>query len=191
MTTVHNYLFNNLSRIGMDGCSISQRENLNKAHGNYILNNHYLGSCGMEQPINFALKQPSMFYKGGYGSNVGLGGCVVDTNSKMTIGTIRTRSKCKIGLNPRPFLTVPYLGRGRLKPVLEFKLIQGDHVYNKKTKNHLSETPFLRENVPMISSLRQNIQNPAHLIESDASSGWVRGGVPSRDLVRGISHLYN
>ena len=33
------YIFNNLSRMGTDNCSISQKEVLNRAHGNYILNN--------------------------------------------------------------------------------------------------------------------------------------------------------
>jgi len=35
---------------------------------------------------------------------------------------------------------------------------------------------------PMISSLRATVSNPANLVEGVASKGWVRGGVPSREL---------
>ena len=38
------------------------------------------------------------------------------------------------------------------------------------------------EKVPLVPSLQRNIQNPVHLIESDAADGWIRGGLPTRDL---------
>ena len=82
MATSHTYLFNNMSRIGNDTCSSTQTELLNQAHSEYTLNNYNLNNCGMRNAISFATKQPNLFYRGGTGSNVGVGGCVVDDNSK-------------------------------------------------------------------------------------------------------------
>ena len=138
----------------------------------------------MKQPIDFATQQPNIFFKGGVGSNVGAGGCVVDDNSKLMIGTVQTNPKCRISLFQRPFVTVPYLGRGPSKPGLESALQQGDHVSNKKSCNTVTETPFLRETTPLIPSLSETIQNPNNLVEGVAARGWIRGGLPTRDLIR-------
>ena len=80
MATVTNYLFNNLSRMGDDQCTSTQREIQNKAAGSYMMRNEALRHCGMKQPIDFDTQQPNIFFKGGVGSNVGAGGCVVDDN---------------------------------------------------------------------------------------------------------------
>ena len=185
MATVHNYLFDNLSRIGDDQCSMTQRDIQNKNQGNYTMKNHFLKYCGMKQPIKFATQQPGINFKGGRGDNVvGVGGCVVDDNSDLTIGSIQTNPKCRISLFQRPFITVPYLGRGPPQPVLESKLQQGDHVTNKKSCNTVTETPFLRERTSLIPSLQDTIQNPYNLIEGVAAKGWIRGCLPTRDLIR-------
>ena len=36
----------------------------------------------------------------------------------------------------------------------------------------------------MIPSLQSTINNPANLVEGVAEKGWIRGGVPSRELAR-------
>ena len=184
MATSHTYLFNNMSRIGGDNCSTTQVATINKKHENYMTNNYNLHRCGMNQPISFATKQPNLFYKGGTGSNVGIGGCAVDDNSKLTIGQISTNPKCRITLQQRPFLTVPLLIKGKPKPNLESALQQGKQVFVKKSCNPTTEIPFLRESLPMISSLKETIQNPNYLIEDDVVKGWIRGGLPTRDLAR-------
>ena len=184
MATVTNYLFNNLSRMGDDQCTTTQRELQNKAIGSYMTKNEALRNCGMKRPIEFATQQPNMFFKGGVGNNVGAGGCVVDDNSNLMIGTVQTNPKCRISLFQRPFVTVPYLGRGPSKPTLESALQQGDQVSNKKSCNTVTETPFLRESTPLIPSLSETIQNPNNLVEGVAARGWIRGGLPTRDLIR-------
>ena len=34
----------------------------------------------------------------------------------------------------------------------------------------------------MIPSLKSSVTNPANLIEDSAADGWIRGGLPSREL---------
>ena len=40
------------------------------------------------------------------------------------------------------------------------------------------------EALELIPSLKANIQNPANLCEESAANGWIRGGLPSRELTR-------
>ena len=37
---------------------------------------------------------------------------------------------------------------------------------------------------PMIPSLKASISNPSNLLEGVAADGWIRGGVPSRELTQ-------
>jgi len=36
----------------------------------------------------------------------------------------------------------------------------------------------------LIPSVQERITNPAYCVEGAASEGWIRGGVPSRELTR-------
>ena len=181
MTSTHHYTFDNLSRIGNDLCGISEGDLQNNAFGTYSTNNYFLSDCGMKNAIEFATMQPSINFKGGYG-NSGAGGCNIDSDSDLKIGTIQTNPKCRISLRQRPFATVPYLGRGKSFPMTESKLQQGAPTKQLKSCNRLSELSYGNEKVPLVPSLKRNIQNPVHLIESVAADGWIRGGMPTRDL---------
>ena len=183
MASLHTYSFDNLSRIGDDVCALSERDRQNNNFGSYTTKNYFETHCGMEQPIKFATSQPNVFYNGGPG-NVGAGGCNVDSDSNLRIGTIQTNPKCRISLEERPFKTVPFLGRGRPQPVKESKLLQGSYIGDKKSCKKNTEKSFGVEKVDLVPSLRQSIQNPSNLIEGEANRGWIRGGIPSREITR-------
>jgi hypothetical protein len=53
---VSDYTFNNLSRIGEDGCSLGQRGIQNVEASNYMLQNFFSDDCTMKRPIEFATK---------------------------------------------------------------------------------------------------------------------------------------
>ena len=65
MATVSNYMFNNLSRIGVDQCGITGRDQQNNEFGSYSTTNYFANWCGMKKPIEFATNQPRIFYNGG------------------------------------------------------------------------------------------------------------------------------
>jgi hypothetical protein len=189
MAYIQSYTFDNLSRIGNDSCDLSQRnvQNLNAA--NYALSNFFASDCQMERPISFATSQPNVFYKGGH--QTGYGGCNIDTNSELLIGSLNTHNKCKLSLLERPFKTVPYLGRGKVDVNMESHLLQGDTNTNRKTVNNLTEQTFMaHSNYPLLPSLAATINNPVNYVEGAAADGWIRGGVPSRELVRDQEYLY-
>tara|TARA_Y100000590_G_C15435770_1_gene906950 strand:+ start:99 stop:653 length:555 start_codon:yes stop_codon:yes gene_type:complete len=179
MTTTHHYTFDNLSRIGNDLCGISERDKQNSSYGTYNTTNYFMSDCGMKKSIQFATTQPNINFKGGH---LGAGGCNVDVDSNVKIGTIQSNPKCRISLQQRPFATVPYLGRGASYPITESQLQQGAPTKQIRSCNRITEVSYGNEKVPMIPSVKANIQNPVHLIESDAADGWIRGGLPTRDL---------
>jgi len=184
--TSHGFLFENMSRIGNDSCSLDQRSLQDVQSCNYTLQNYFANDCSMKNPISLATTQPCVNYKGGF--NVGAGGCNIDENSQLMIGTIQTHPRCRISLFQRPFSTVPYLGRGSVDPVMEAEIQQGEMLTNKRSVNHLSETSYLKySNTPLLSDVAERMTNPAYSVEGVASEGWIRGGLPSREMMRDVT----
>jgi hypothetical protein len=137
----------------------------------------------MKKPIDLATTQPGIMYNCGY--QVGAGGCNINDSSKLQIGTIQTHPRCRIDLFQRPFATVPYLGRGSVNPVIEAQILQGEQLTNKRSINNLSEKSYIKyHQTPLLPAIKKMINNPANQIENVASNGWIRGGVPSRELTR-------
>ena len=183
MASVSSYTFDNMSRIGNDSCCIDQNTIQNVVACNYMTQNYFASDCSMKNPINLATTQPGIMYNGGY--NVGAGGCNIDNSSKLQIGTIQTHPRCHIDLFQRPFATVPYLGRGSVNPVMESQIQQGEQIVNKRSVNNLSEKSYIKyHQTPLLPAIKSRFDNPATKIENDASNGWIRGGVPSRELTR-------
>lgn len=183
MAYVSDYTFQNVSRIGNDNCYIDQNSIQNVHSCNYLLQNYFAQDCSMKNAKDLATSQPCINYSGGFG--LGAGGCNVDDSSRLLIGTIQTHPRCRIDLFQRPFATVPFLGRGSVDPILEAQIQQGELLTNKKTVTQLSEKSHLKyRTTPLIPEVKKTIQNPTNLIEGMASDGWIRGGVPSRELTR-------
>jgi len=183
MATYSGYTFDNMSRIGLDDCNISQTDIQNVASCNYLTQNYFASDCSMKNPIALATSQPGIMYNGGF--NSGAGGCNIDNSSKLLIGSIQTHPRCHIDLFQRPFATVPYLGRGSVNPVMESQIQQGEQIVNKRSVNPLSEKSYIKyHQTPLLPVIQQKMNNSANKIESDASEGWIRGGVPSRELTR-------
>jgi hypothetical protein len=190
MAYVKDFVFDNLSRIGNDNCDVSQRNLQNTTHANYMLENFFSQDCNMKRPIDLATSQPNIFFTGSH--QVGVGGCNIDANSDLMIGTINTHPKCRISLMERPFLTVPYLGRGSSNPVLESQIQQGEMITNKKSISTVSEHTHLEHrHYPLIPSIANTVTNPANLVEGVAEDGWIRGGLPSRELQKDQDYVNN
>jgi hypothetical protein len=181
MASISDYTFQNMTRIGNDNCYVDQRSIQDVKNANYMLTNFY-PSCPMSNAIAFATSQPSVFYSGSH--QVGIGGCNIDYNSSLTIADL-SKPKCKISLLQRPFATVPFLGRGESNSILESQIQQGDMVQNRKSINTTAEISYMPyTNYPLLPSIQATITNPANLVEGVAADGWIRGGLPSRDLSR-------
>jgi hypothetical protein len=183
MAYVSNYTFDNMSRIGNDKCCIDQESIQDSQACTYLLQNYFAQDCSMKNAKSLATSQPGIIYSGGFG--LGAGGCNVEDSSRLLIGGIQTHPRCRIDLFQRPFATVPYLGRGAVDPILESQIQQGETITNKRSITKLTEKSYLNyHTTPLIPEVKETIQNPSYLVEGVASEGWIRGGVPSRELTR-------
>ena len=183
MSTFSDYKYNNLSRIGDDSCAMSQRNVQNVEAGSYMLQNFFGADCEMRNGLSLALSQPNINFSGSH--QVGVGGCNVDNNSNLLIDQGQNRSKSRISLYQRPFATVPFLGRGASRPELESQLQQGDRQSAKKSELQTTEQSHIPYSVtPLVPSLAKTITNPVNLVEGVAMEGWVRGGLPSREMAK-------
>jgi hypothetical protein len=181
MASVSNYTFENMSRIGSDECCVSQTDLQNIGFANYMLQNYFASDCSMKTPMALATSQPGVFYSGGH--NSGAGGCNIDDSSDLQIGSIQTHPKSKLDLFHRPFATVPFLGRGSVNPVMEAQIMQGELLVNKRSVNNLSETSYIKYyQTPLLASVKERIDN--NNATNDSPNGYVRGGLPSRELTR-------
>ena len=181
MASVYDYNFNQGTRIGNDMCDRSQQTIQNSLASTYMLNN-YQSQCPNETAVEFATNHLDMNFTGSH--QVGIGGCNIDKNTSLLHSSL-SKPRCKISLMQRPFSTVPYLGRGKANPEMESQIQQGELANNRKSITQSSELSYINyHNTPMIPSLQSTVNNPANLVEGVEEKGWVRGGVPSRELAR-------
>jgi hypothetical protein len=189
MASIYNYTFDGMSRLGDDRCYVTEKEKQNSQFGTYRTTNYFVNNCGLIKPLEFATSQPNIFVNGGYG-NSGAGGCNIDSDSKLKIGSIQHKTGCKVNLFSRPFATVPYLGRGPSNPVAESKLQQGHFDTTTKSCNGLMEKSHIEyRHYPLIPSIQATITNPHNLVEGVAEEGWIKGGLPTRDLIRDQDYM--
>jgi hypothetical protein len=181
MASVYDYNFYQTTRLGYDRTDFSQRVLQNTEYANYMLDG-FRPACPVKSPFEFATSQPNINFTGSYQTSIG--GSNIGENSKLLINDL-SRDKCRISLTQRLYSTVPYLGRGKCDPLLESQIQQGDFANNKKSINPSSEVSYMQySQTPMLPTLKATISNPANLIENNAAEGWIRGGLPSRELAR-------
>jgi hypothetical protein len=170
------YYFNNTTGISDDATDKTQRELQNIKFNNYMVSNFYSEKVSDAQ-VQFATSQPSLMLN----ADNGISSAVIREYSSLLIGS-EERPLEKIMLMPRPFLTVPYLGKGSCDPTLESQLLQGESVSDRKTITNLSEVTYMDINAyPLHDDIRTTINNPSYLVEESALNGWIRGGATTRD----------
>jgi hypothetical protein len=174
-----NYNFNSMGRIGADVTDNSQRNVSNTKFANYLLSD-YTSELLSDSHVRFATEQPTVMFSGMVHGR-GLSGAVIDSDSYLMINRINERPLEKLQLNARPFLTVPYLGRGSCNPSIESQLLQGEMISEKKSVNTIMEKSFT--GYTLYSSddkLAENVSN--FKVEESVMDGWVRGGMASREI---------
>lgn len=172
--------FYNSDRIGAEIDDNSQRNMENDRYTNYMLTNYFNESTSNSH-IMFATSQPSIMTNS-IGGGVGISGSAIEQDSELLIKTTQQRSLEKLQLIQRPFITVPYLGRGSCDPAIESQLQQGETIRDNKSISTISENTYIDyETFPMNENLKSRINNPAFSVEEAALDGWVRGGIDTRD----------
>jgi len=181
MADISSYNFNNMARIGLDSTDQTQKTMQNTRFANYTLSSFFSQNLA-DDHVQFAIQQPTMTFTGmAYGT--GLNGSVVDVDSMLMLKKENERPLERLQLFERPFLTVPYLGRGSCDPTLESQLQQGELVSDKKSVSTIMEKSFAKYALyPTDSKMEERVKNPANTVEEAALNGWVRGGMSTREM---------
>ena len=178
MTTTSDFMFNNMGRIGSDVTDNSQRNISNERYSSYLLNNYFNNS---DDTVRFATLQPTVNFRGNGGGS-GLSGSVIDNESNLSINSNKSREFEKLQLFQRPYLTVPYLGKGSNNPDLESQLLQGELTSDKKSIATISTLPYIDYSTyPLMDSVKNRMNDPKYSVEEIGLDGFVRGGTSSRE----------
>jgi len=171
------YAFNNLTDIRSTVVSQTQYAIQNEKYSEYRVTNVFPSNNSPEEQ-NFASEQPGFMMH-----NYGKAPYVIDDESSVLFKDTQSgRDYEKIQLFQRPFLTVPYLGRGAGDPLLETQLLQGESIENRKSVNPTTEKPYIDyAEYPLNRELKSFINNPSNSVEELAMDGWVRGGSSARE----------
>ena len=176
-SNTYDFMFNNMGRIGADRTDSTQKTLQNTRFTNHMLANYFNESITNEN-IEFVSKQPTMMLNG-VANGAGLNGKIVDFDSMLLIKTTQERPLEKLQLMQRPFVTVPYLGRGSCDPDMESQLLQGDCTFEKKGVSTIMDKSFLPYSLYMVTpDMDKHVQDPS--VEESTLDGWVRGGTNTR-----------
>lgn len=171
MTTPINQFFN-MGRIGMDSAEFSQRSLVNNRYSDYTTANYFLDDPKRDH-VHFATNQPNIMNNANNGINPG----VVDVESHLFLKREQERSLEKLHLLQRPFLTVPYLGRGTVDPLIESQLMQGEMVSQFKSTGTIMDKSFMDYTMTPSEASRPEMRR----VEEDGLD-WTRGGILSREM---------
>lgn len=181
MSFISDYRFNNVSRIGQDGIDLTTQTVENSRYSTYNTTS-FFGDKITESQMSFVSAQPTMNI---YGSAIGcgIGGSLIDNDSRVVIKNTQERPLEKLHLFSRPFATVPYLGRGSVDTVLESQLQQGEPVHDKKSTSTIMDKSFFNyTQFPLDDEMQNRVNDTKNTVEESALKGWVRGGVATRDI---------
>ena len=172
-----------------DSCYQSIQRKQSAGPGAYVLENFHSCHCEAPEVQKAALERPGYSAKqwqDSYGWT-SIKGCNVDNDSKLRNNRNLTNLNVIHQLNERPYLTVPFMGRGAGNIVVETRMV-GEDTFQQRPCNTLAGFDMTDYHMtPMVQCLGDNVQNPSHIIHED--HGWVRSGVPSRQMIRNKDYL--
>lgn len=175
--------FNGRSTLLNDACYVDSRESQDKSIENYNLLNYYSAinpTCAQK----LATENPTILFRDGYGS-IGRDGRLVSNDSYFkTNATTMTHFGNKQILNRRLFTSIPFKGRGLGNSNIEREFVEGNDTGIRRQCNTLSEISIPHFFTPLVPFLAKNVQDPIHLIPEDNETTWLRGGCPSRQVIR-------
>ena len=177
--TTRNYAFYQSDRTEDDSTTETQHTIQNGRYANYTITNLFSDS-GPSQSIQFATSQPAVFPNSKTHGN-GLGGANVDADSALLLKTEQERALGRLNLIQRPFVSVPFLGRGAGDTTLELQLKQGEIATDRKSVSTIMSQSFMGYTMyPTTPEMEERVNDSRNTVEESALDGWVRGGSLTR-----------
>jgi len=167
-----------MARIENDNTTKTQETLQNDRFSSYNTTN-YFSQNPSDSQIQFATQQPAVVPTGVTGA--GISGDKVQNESELLLDSEKERTLGRLNLMQRPFLTVPYLGRGSVDPALELQMKEGEPMGEKKSVSTVMSQSFMGYTLyPTNSDMEDRVSNTKNTVEESAMSGWVRGGADTR-----------
>ncbi len=183
--------FQTFQRVGIndDKLTIDLDVMQSQGPGYYYLDNQYSGDCGLKEAKEIQVSQPGIHLKGSVGWG-GEKGCLVDTDTNLRQNKERLTNKNEIyQITERLFKTTPSLTKGYFDVDVESVIRPGNFTTDQRPCGPLSGVTLGNQYTPMIPKLKEEIQDPNHIIPENSKQDWVRGGLPTRQMVRNKDYL--
>ena len=172
--------------LNSDEATINHEVNQSQGPGNYLVDNTFACDCGLEKAKEVQLKQPNVNLTGGFGW-MGENGCLIDNDSNLRSNNL-TNMKYINQLDSKQ--NTGFFGRGPHKVDVESEIRDSLIIKDKRSCGPLSGVSTLDYTItPMIDRLKEEVQNAKHIIPEDSMGAWVRGGLPSRQIVRNKEYM--
>ena len=178
-------VFYNRSRLNEDVCAKEQQIRTNNIYGQYNLPKFRENRLNSKSRASYmdAVDSVGIYPYRDYDAY----GYYINNDSYIRngkIGNIQTHDKTRRQYKTRTFLTNQYAPPGTtsiIKPDVYSELISGELTRDKTSLRGV----YIDRFVPLVPSLREEVQNPVHLIPRY----WVRGGMDTRAVIRNIDYL--
>ena len=175
------FRLHNFTKGNDDKCYVDYLVSQSVGPGNYKLFNNYHCEDQAKKVKEISNKNPYVFLKMG----LDIPRNKIDDSTNLRIGETRELPRCPQQLFHRPFKTVPYKGRGIPSDDLDDKvntlqenkdkrnnyfktesnLIQGELTHARRECNVLSGVTIPHFFTPLVPHLKDNVQNPEHIVE--------------------------
>jgi len=153
--------------------------------GAHELTNFIPNDCGQKKARDVQTSQIGINFNAGHEG--GKNGCLMEQNNNLKFEEL-TNKKYINQLFERLTLTTPFI-RGLYDVDVESVLQPGEKTDIKKPCNTLAGKSLLAHYfTPMVPKLRKEVQNTDHIIQQDVDETWVRGGLPTRQIMRNIDY---
>jgi len=181
-----NFFLNQKASIKSDAATVNYEERQSNGPGIYNVDSMYGCDCELEKARDVQLSQPNINFNGGFGW-MGENGCLIDNDSDLRKNTL-TNLKYINQLDR--VVNAGFYGKGPFDVDAESDVRDSRIVAEDRSCGPLSGSSTLKYSLtPMIEKLSKEVQNTKHIIPEDSVNSWVRGGLPSRQIVRNKEYL--
>lgn len=149
----------------------------------YVVSNNYHKNHTHPNNIEFATQCLDMNFSDGFGVNPD----VIQDEKKA--GKVQVFNLDKNQLFTRPFLTIPYMGKGKHYVDNESSLLSGETTTQKRQCNSLAGVFLEGQFTPLLDNLKETIQNPQHIIPENSNINWIRGGIDTTQIAKDIDYF--
>ena len=153
--------------------SLSQADHILQDYNNIYSNNY----------MNIATNTPYVNFDNGFGLNP------KDIDDELRVGKLGVHKGDTNQLFTRPFLTIPYIGKGKHFVDNESDLLNQETTLQNKQCNSLAGVFLKNQFTPLVPNLKDNIQNPTNIIPENSRNDWVRGGIDTTQIRKDIDYF--